>query len=74
MKYKVKYWINVDFIAEEIIDEKHIDFNKNDLGEYNNPTKNAKYVVLDTIKLIRRTYEEHGENTNDSIKESTSHK
>ena len=33
MKYKVKYWINVDAIAEEIIDEENIDFTTNDLGK-----------------------------------------
>ena len=46
MKYKVKYWINVDAIAEEIIDEENIDFTTNDLGKYNEPTKNAKFKTM----------------------------
>ena len=51
MKYKVKYWINVDALAEEIIDEEHINFNTNDLGKYNEPTKTAKFKVFDGIKI-----------------------
>ena len=47
MKYKVIYWLNADFIAEEIIDEENINFKNNDLGKYNEPTKNAKYKILD---------------------------
>ena len=57
MKYKVTYWLNADFVAEEIIDEENINFKNNDLGKYNEPTKNAKYKVLDSIKIIRRSYE-----------------
>ena len=74
MKYKVKYWINVDAIAEEIIDEEHINFNNNDLGEYNEPTKNAKFKVFDGIKINRRSYEKYDEITNNSSKERTSDK
>ena len=57
MKYKVTYWLNADFTAEEIIDEENINFKTNDLGQYNQPTKNAKYKVLDGIKIIRRSCE-----------------
>ena len=74
MKYKVIYWLNADFIAEEIIDEENINFKNNDLGKYNEPTKNAKYKVLDTIKINRRSYEKYDEITNDSSKERTSDK
>ena len=74
MKYKVKYWINFDAIAEEIIDEEHINFNNNDLGKYNEPTKTAKFKVFDGIKINRRSYEKYDEITNDSNKERTSNK
>ena len=74
MKYKVKYWINVDAIAEEIIDEEHINFSTNDLGKFNEPTKTAKYKVFDGIKINRRSYEKYDEITNDSSKERTSNK
>ena len=74
MKYKVKYWINVDAIAEEIIDEEHINFNTNDLGKYNEPTKTAKFKVIDGIKINRRIYEKYDEITNNISKERTSDK
>ena len=68
MKYKVKYWINVDALAEEIIDEEHINFNTNDLGKYNEPTKTAKFKVFDSIKINRRSYEKYDEIINNSNK------
>ena len=74
MKYKVKYWINVDAIAEEIIDEEHINFNTNDLGKYNEPTKTAKFKVFDGIKINRRSYEKYDEITNNISKEPPSDK
>ena len=74
MKYKVKYWISVDFLAEEIIDAD--DFNSQSLnqGKYSEPSKNASYMVNDAIKINRRTFEEYDEKPNDSIKERISNK
>ena len=74
MKYKVTYWLNADFVAEEIIDEENINFKNNDLGKYNEPTKNAKYKVLDSIKIIRRSYEKYDEKQDISNKDRTSAK
>ena len=74
MKYKVIYWLNADFIAEEIIDEEDINFKNNDLGKYNEPTKNAKYKVLDTIKINRTSYEKYDEKPDISNKDRTSNK
>ena len=74
MKYKVTYWLNADFIAEEIIDEENINFKNNDLGKYNEPTKNAKYKVLDTIKINRRSYEKYDKKPDISNKDRTSNK
>ena len=74
MKYKVTYWLNADFVAEEIIDEENINFKNNDLGKYNEPTKNAKYKVLDSIKIIRRSYEKYDEKPDISNKDRTSDK
>ena len=37
MQYKVKYWMNVDVLAEEIIDSENINMDTNDLGKYNEP-------------------------------------
>jgi hypothetical protein len=69
MKYKVKYWISVDFLAEEIIEAD--DFNAQSLnqGKYSDPSKNASYIVNDAIKITRRTFEEYDEKLNNNIKE-----
>ena len=74
MKYKVKYWISVDFFAEEIIEAD--DFNAQSLnqGKYSDPSKNANYTVNDSIKVTRRTFEEYDEKPDNSIKERISDK
>ena len=74
MKYKVKYWISVDFLAEEIIEAD--DFNSQSLnqGKYSDPSKNATYTVNDAIKINRRTFEEYDEKPDNSNKERTSNK
>ena len=74
MKYKVKYWINVDMLAEEIVEAENIDVKNNNLGQFKEPSKNATYTVMDTIKINRRTFEEHDKKPNDSIKKRTSNK
>ena len=74
MKYKVKYWISVDFLAEEIIEANDLDAQSLNQGKYKDPSKNATYTVNDSIKINRRTFEEHDEKPNDSNKERTSNK
>ena len=74
MQYKVKYWMNVDVLAEEIIDSENINMDTNDLGKYNEPTKDAKYKILDSIKINRRSYEKYDEKLNDSSKKPSSDK
>jgi len=74
MKYKVKYWISVDFLAEEIIDADDFNSQSFNQSKYSEPSKNARYMVNDAIKINRRTFEEHDEKPNDSIKERTSNK
>ena len=34
-QYLVKYWINVDMLAEEVVDSEHINIDTNDLGKFN---------------------------------------
>lgn len=74
MKYLVKHWINVDMIAEEVIDEKEINFKTNNLGKYETPSNNAKYIVSDNIKVKRRTYEQYDKKSNISDKDRISNK
>ena len=74
MKYLVKHWINVDMIAEEVIEDENINFETNDLGKYKNPSPNANFKVFDDIKVTRTTYEKYDEITNNSSKEPPSDK
>ena len=74
MKYKVKYWISVDFLAEEIIDADDFNSQSFNQGKYSEPSKNASYMVNDAIKINRRTFEEHDEKPDNSSKERTSNK
>ena len=54
MQYKVKYWMNVDVLAEEIIDSENINMDTNDLGKYNEPTKDVKYKILTVVSENKR--------------------
>jgi len=74
MKYLVKHWLNVDMIAEEVIDETDINFKTNNLGKYETPSPNAKYIVNGDFKVKRRTYEEYDKKSNNSSKDGTSNK
>ena len=74
MKYLVKHWINVDMIAEEVIDETDINFKTNNLGKYETPSPNAKYIVNGDFKVKRRTYEEYDKKSNNSSKDRISNK
>jgi len=68
MKYKVKYWISVDFLAEEIIEADDFNAQSFNQGKYSDPSKNASYIVNDAIKITRRTFEEYDEKLNNNIK------
>ena len=68
MKYKVKYWISVDFLAEEIIEADDFNAQSFNQGKYSDPSKNASYTVNDSIKVTRRTFEEYDEKLNNNIK------
>ena len=72
MKYKVKYWISVDFLAEEIIEADDFNSQSFNQGKYSEPSKNASYMVNDAIKINRRTFEEHDEKPDNSSKERNS--
>ena len=74
MKYLVKYWVNVDMLAEEVVDSEHINIDTNDLGKFRNPSKNAKYKLIDTIKVKRTSYEQYDKKLNDSSKKPSSNK
>ena len=74
MKYLVNHWINVDMIAEEVIEDDSINFSNNNLGKYNEPSEKANYKLIDSIKVKRTTYEKYDEKFNNTSKESSSNK
>tara|TARA_B100000424_G_scaffold206379_1_gene163585 strand:- start:753 stop:983 length:231 start_codon:yes stop_codon:yes gene_type:complete len=72
-KYLVRHWINVDVIAEKVIDESDINMKTNDLGKHNIPDGSFSFVMIkDSEKINRTTYEIYDESINYSSKERTS--
>ena len=68
-KYLVRHWINVDVIAEKVIDETEIDLKTNDLGKHKIPDGSFSFVMIkDSEKINRTTYEIYDEKLNDSTK------
>ena len=61
--------MNADILAEEIVEAESIDVNKLDLKKHDFPSKNADYKVNGDIKVIRKSIEDYGKNTNDSTQE-----
>ena len=73
-QYKIKYFINVDFLAEEIVEADDIDVKNLNLKKHDFPSKNADYIVNGDIKVIRKSIEDYGKDTNNSTKERTPNK
>ena len=72
MKYLIRHWINVDMVAEEIVDGEGINLKTNNIGKHEEPSDKATYIVSDYVKVKRRTIEDYDEKLNDSDKERTS--
>ena len=72
--YKIKYYINVDVLAEEIVSAEDIDVKNLKLNNNEFPSKNAKWIIYDTMKINRKIIEDYDEITNNSSKERISNK
>ena len=72
MKYLVRHWINVDMIAEEVIDGDGVDLKTNNIGKHEEPSDKATYIVSDYVKVKRRTIEDYDEKSDDSDKKRIS--
>ena len=72
--YKIKYYINVDVLAEEIVNTEDIDVKNLKLINNEFPSKNAKWIIYDSMKVTRKTIEDYDEITNDSSKKRISDK
>ena len=72
-KYLVRHWLNVDVIAEKVVDETEINTKTNDLGKHNIPDGSFSFVMIkDSEKINRTTYEIYDESIKHSSKERTS--
>ena len=67
-QYKIKYFMNADILAEEIVEADDIDVENLNLKKHDFPSKNADYIVNGDIKVIRKSIEDYGKNTNDISK------
>ena len=75
VKYLIKHWVNVDVIAEKVVDESEINTTTNDLKKYQIPDGTFSYVMIkNSEKINRTTYEIYDEKLNDSSKEPPSNK
>ncbi len=66
--YKIKYWVNVDMLAEDTIHLTDDEAEKLNLKQYEFPSESAKYKVIGKIKVNRKTIE-NDQKPNDSNKE-----
>ena len=68
-KYLVRHWINVDVIAEKVVDEVDINTKTNDLEKHNIPDGSFSFVMIKgSEKINRTTYEIYDEKLNDGSK------
>ena len=61
--------MNADILAEEIVEAENIDVVNLDLKKHDFPSKNADYIVNGDIKVIRKSIEDYGKDTNNISKE-----
>ena len=74
-KYLIKHWVNVDVIAEKVVDESEININNNDLKKNQIPDGTFSYVMINNSEKINRTtYEIYDEKLIHRSKESFSDK
>ena len=66
--YKIKYWVNVDMLAEDTIQLTDDEAEKLNLKQYEFPSESAKYKVIGKIKVNRNTIE-NDQKPNNSNKE-----
>ena len=74
-KYLIKHWVNVDVIAEKVVDESEINIINNDLKKNQIPDGTFSYVMINNSEKINRTtYEIYDEKLNDGSKNPASDK
>ena len=74
-KYLIKHWVNVDVIAEKVVDESEINTITNDLKKNQIPDGTFSFVMINNSEKINRTtYEIYDEKLINRSKESFSNK
>jgi|TARA_B100000513_G_scaffold9072_1_gene4056 hypothetical protein len=66
--YKIRYYINVDVLAEEIVEADDIDVENLKLKNKEFPSKNAKWIIYEDMKVTRKTIEDYEQRTDNSTK------
>ena len=66
--YKIRYYINVDVLAEEIVEADEIDVENLKLKNKEFPSKNAKWIIYEDMKVTRKTIEDYEQRTDNSTK------
>ena len=75
MQYLIKHYINVDCLAEAVVDENEINAHTNDLKGYKTPNSKFNFTVIQgDEKITRTTLEQYDEKFNISNKDRTSNK
>ena len=75
MQYLIKHYLNVDCLAEAVVDESEINAHTNDLKEYKTPNSKFNFTVIKgDEKITRTTLEKYDEKFNISSKDRTSNK
>ena len=64
--YKVRYYINVDVLAEEIVEADDIDVENLKLKNKEFPSKNAKWIIYEDMKVTRKTIEDYEQRTDNN--------
>ena len=66
--YKIRYYINVDVLAEEIVEADDIDVENLKLKNKEFPSKNAKWIIYEDMKVTRNTIEDYEQRIDNSTK------
>ena len=66
--YKIRYYINVDVLAEEIVEADDIDVENLKLKNKEFPSKNAKWIIYEDMKVTRKTIEDYEQRIDNSTK------
>ena len=66
--YKIRYYINVDVLAEEIVEADDIDVENLKLKNKEFPSKNAKWIIYEDMKVTRKTIVDYEQRIDNSTK------